>query len=286
MITYSSAALRTATGLTDIAAVNVRHCHGSKAVALTFPTGFKFSYSGDCRPSRLFTEIGKDSTVLLHEATFDDELRGDALAKLHCTTSEAVGVGIAMRARRVLLTHFSQRYQKIPIMDGVEGQDITLEDETEESDPMAVIDGNGENPEVKKSLSEMVESDATLAEILDTSASSRPNKSKMKISKVVNHSFRSTHDMKIGVAFDYMRIKVKDIALLECLTPVLLKLYEEETSKLKDSSDEKDANTNLDAGKKKKQKKTGNGRMGRVQMSDQEKLDVRNGKGLFGEKEK
>ncbi|KAL9121053.1 MAG: hypothetical protein Q9187_002397, partial [Circinaria calcarea] len=249
--TEISNALRAATGLTDFAAANVAHCHGAKAVSLTFPTGFKFSYSGDCRPSRSFTEIGQDSTVLLHEATFDDELKGDAEAKQHCTTSEALGVGIAMGARRVLLTHFSQRYQKIPVMDGLEGQDLELEeaDGTNGDSPMSALDPGSATFGSKTSLGEMVESDTALDEIL--SADSRPHRQSPsrirsrsrstspsainnsnnhppgspKIIKVHSSGSKSRiQDMKIGVAFDYMRVKVRDIALLEKFTPALLKL--------------------------------------------------------------
>ncbi|MCJ1466390.1 hypothetical protein MMC07_005009 [Pseudocyphellaria aurata] len=107
--------LKSMTGLADIATCHVNHCRGAQAVSLTFPTGFKFSYSGDCRPSSRFAEIGKGSTVLLHEATFEDERQDDALAKKHSTISEAIAVGKKMGARRILLTHFSQRYSKIPV---------------------------------------------------------------------------------------------------------------------------------------------------------------------------
>ncbi|KAK0124389.1 hypothetical protein ONS95_009351 [Cadophora gregata] len=109
-------------GLTSIQACGVEHCHGALAVAFNFPNGFKVAYSGDCRPSERFVEIGRDATLLIHEATFDDELRSDAIAKKHSTTSEALGVGERMNARRILLTHFSQRYQKIPVMK-TEGKD-------------------------------------------------------------------------------------------------------------------------------------------------------------------
>jgi len=108
-------------GLTSISACNVDHCHGSLAVVLDFPNGFRAAYSGDCRPSEEFSRLGKGATLLIHEATFDDELEMDALSKKHCTTSEALGVGKKMEARRILLTHFSQRYQKIPVMN--EGTD-------------------------------------------------------------------------------------------------------------------------------------------------------------------
>ncbi|KAI0115037.1 hypothetical protein F4814DRAFT_418018 [Daldinia grandis] len=104
-------------GLERITACHVKHCFGALATVFTFPSGFKVAYSGDCRPSDDFVQIGKGTTLLIHESTFDDELQGDAIAKRHSTMSEAIDVGRRMGARRVLLTHFSQRYQKIPIME-------------------------------------------------------------------------------------------------------------------------------------------------------------------------
>lgn len=105
--------LRKATGLTDLLTTYVSHCRGAMAVSLVFHSGFKISFSGDCRPSNTFAEIGEDSTVLIHEATFDDSMAGSAIAKKHSTTGEAIQIGRQMRARAILLTHFSQRYQKI-----------------------------------------------------------------------------------------------------------------------------------------------------------------------------
>jgi len=110
-------------GLSSIQACPVEHCHGSLAAAFTLPNGFKFAYSGDCRPSQQFADIGQGATLLIHEATFDDELQGDAYAKRHSTTSEALDIGRKMNARRILLTHFSQRYQKIPVLDDQRGMD-------------------------------------------------------------------------------------------------------------------------------------------------------------------
>ncbi|MCJ1386757.1 hypothetical protein MMC17_009883 [Xylographa soralifera] len=299
-------AMRTATGLTKLAAANVPHCHGSKGVAVTFPSGFKFAYSGDCRPSRSFAEIGKGATVLLHEATFDDELRGDAQAKLHSTTSEAIGVGIVMGARRVLLTHFSQRYQKLPVMDGLSGQDLELEDEKDASveDSMAPVD-TGELPARHKSIGEMVEDDSSLNDLLAppprkpirdrvgddspvadilTPYLSKPNSrpSSPRISKVNTTRHKPANDMKIGVAFDYMRVKVKDIALLEKFTPALLKLY--------DQSPQYDSDSKSDEGKSagarnerinREKTKIGGGKMGRVRQSEGETRAVRRGVGLF-----
>lgn len=51
------------------------------------------------------------------QATFEDSLAEEAIAKKHCTTSEAVQAGAQAGAFRTLLTHFSQRYPKIPVVD-------------------------------------------------------------------------------------------------------------------------------------------------------------------------
>lgn len=109
-------------GLSSIVACQVTHCHQALAVVLKFPNGFSVAYSGDCRPSAEFARIGKGATVLIHEATFDNELEGDAIAKKHSTTANALWVAKKMEARRILLTHFSQRYQKIPVMDNSDDQ--------------------------------------------------------------------------------------------------------------------------------------------------------------------
>lgn len=138
---HLSPLLRSATGLENLLTVNVSHCQGSKAVSLVFPDGFKFSYSGDCRPSPAFAKIGQNSTVLLHEATFEDEMQGDAIAKKHSTTKEALQIGRMMKAKNVLLTHFSQRYQKLPKVGAFgrsEGEGEGEKGGEGEEDPMPV----------------------------------------------------------------------------------------------------------------------------------------------------
>ncbi|KAL2136592.1 hypothetical protein VTI74DRAFT_2897 [Chaetomium olivicolor] len=103
--------------LPKIEACYVDHCHEATAVVLTFPdTGLKIAYSGDCRPSTTFANLARGAHLLVHECTFEDELGGDAVAKKHSTLSEALEVGRKMGARRILLTHFSQRYPKLPVV--------------------------------------------------------------------------------------------------------------------------------------------------------------------------
>ncbi|KAI0128758.1 tRNA processing endoribonuclease [Xylariales sp. AK1849] len=120
-------------GLERIEATSVEHCYGALATAFTWPSGLKIAYSGDCRPSDGFVKIGQGSTVLIHESTFDDELKGDAIAKKHSTMSEAIDVGRRMGARRILLTHFSQRYQKVPVLE--ENLEIRADAQGDEKKP-------------------------------------------------------------------------------------------------------------------------------------------------------
>lgn len=41
----------------------------------------------------------------------------EAIARNHSTTNEAIEVGNSAGAYRIILTHFSQRYPKIPVFD-------------------------------------------------------------------------------------------------------------------------------------------------------------------------
>jgi ribonuclease BN (tRNA processing enzyme) len=90
---------------------------------------FIFAFSGDTRPCQRFVRVcqarvhsrcracGDNQPLdhnqvhfLLHEATFDEEEQEMAIAKKHSTIREALHVAQNVKAERVLLTHFSQRY--------------------------------------------------------------------------------------------------------------------------------------------------------------------------------
>ncbi|KAI9753515.1 MAG: hypothetical protein M4579_005112 [Chaenotheca gracillima] len=213
-------------GISDFQSVMVQHCHGSQAVSITWPDGFKFSYSGDCRPSLPFQEIGKDTTVLVHEATFDDELIGDARAKKHSTTSEAIGVGVGMGARRIILTHFSQRYQKIPVLGDI--------DPFAAREPSSMEDAYPDSPP----------------------PSPPPiSQQSIKENRVAPVSIRrAAYDLKVGVAFDLMRVKVGEINQLEYFTPALSILLDQELASEKDSDKRPDIVMDEGSGKTKKAK--------------------------------
>lgn len=197
-----------AIGLTDIQAVGVTHCVGSRAVSITMPSGFKVSYSGDCRPSRRFAEIGKGSTVCIHEATFDDELQGDAMAKRHSTTSEALSVALGMGAKACVLTHFSQRYQKVPVLEYTDSDDAIpslVEAQEDDDEPMT---------------------DAGAA--ATTSALAEADSAPVGETKQTTIKLKAGTEMKVCVAFDLMKVKVGEMAQMEKLTPVLVALFADE----------------------------------------------------------
>ncbi|CUG86794.1 beta lactamase-like protein, putative [Bodo saltans] len=95
------------------------HAHGIVLQKLRASNDEPFAvlYSGDTRPNELLIQRGRQFgplDVLIHEATFDDSLAAEAKYKNHSTTGEAIEVARRCHAKTVLLTHFSQRYPKLP----------------------------------------------------------------------------------------------------------------------------------------------------------------------------
>lgn len=104
----------------DLKTCRVPHLEFSYAISITsnvLPKNeeeFKLTFSGDTIPCESLIELGKDSSLLIHEATFEDTLVGDAAKKMHSTISQAIEQGQKMEAKYTLLTHFSQRYNILP----------------------------------------------------------------------------------------------------------------------------------------------------------------------------
>ncbi|KAG9457534.1 hypothetical protein H6P81_002042 [Aristolochia fimbriata] len=111
-------------GLTSFPVVHCPQAYGIvlkakdriNGVAKNIP-GWKLVYSGDTRPCQALIDASLGATILIHEATFEDAMLEEAVAKNHSTTKEAIGVGDAANVYRIILTHFSQRYPKIPVVD-------------------------------------------------------------------------------------------------------------------------------------------------------------------------
>ncbi|KZO98516.1 hypothetical protein CALVIDRAFT_469168, partial [Calocera viscosa TUFC12733] len=98
----------------SIIATEVLHRSRCHALVCRRKDGFSFAYSADTMPCETFVEAGRGVRVLIHEATFADDEEVNAVRKTHSTAKQAVTIGRQMGAEHTLLTHFSQRYPKMP----------------------------------------------------------------------------------------------------------------------------------------------------------------------------
>ncbi|KAK8152873.1 hypothetical protein BKA80DRAFT_227471 [Phyllosticta citrichinensis] len=244
-------------GLQDLRTCFVHHCHNAQAVSLTWPDAtradqsaedskpFKVSYSGDCRPNyNQFTEIGRHSTLLIHEATFEDGLLGDAKAKRHSTTSEALAVGARMRAKCVLLTHFSQRYQKLPVMvREPEGKDDDKDDGENESAPAAAEEQEGQQDDNAMDVDGPPEEAAGFFDMVDSAEGITLPKEVAAVTPAADEPAAAPakivvkSDMRVGFASDLMRIKMGEFAELEYFVPAMEKLFAEEAKEEVEAGD-------------------------------------------------
>ncbi|RLV91013.1 Ribonuclease Z [Spathaspora sp. JA1] len=101
-------------GLESVSTVRAIHCFNSYSSIFKFRLGdnetFQLSYSGDTRPNPKFAEVGFGSDLLVHEASLENFLIEEALAKKHSTMIEAVCTSKIMECPKIILTHFSSRY--------------------------------------------------------------------------------------------------------------------------------------------------------------------------------
>jgi len=208
----------------------VSHCQRAQAISVTFSNGFKLSYSGDCRPSAAFAKIGKDSDVLIHEATFDDGMEGDAIAKRHSTIGEALGVAHAMKAKNVILTHFSQRYQKLPTLTDVRPPDQT---KFEEDDDAADSSGPVEDPALTENTvltgDDLKQLDQAASSKARAQASSAPPALKTQTSLQ-----EAAEQMSICIAFDLMRVTIPQIKDMYKFYPAIELMFNHEQAKSDD----------------------------------------------------
>ncbi len=74
--------------------------------------GRKITYSADTAPCKELIELGKNSDIIIHEATFSERLAETAEEKKHSTSVDAANDALKMNAKQLVLTHISSRYQE------------------------------------------------------------------------------------------------------------------------------------------------------------------------------
>ncbi|HKG22866.1 MAG TPA: ribonuclease Z [Blastocatellia bacterium] len=80
--------------------------------------GKSIAYCTDTRPFAASVELARDADLLIHEATYTEELVREADEYGHSTAAQAARIAREAGARRLLLTHFSSRYTDLgPLLD-------------------------------------------------------------------------------------------------------------------------------------------------------------------------
>jgi ribonuclease Z len=78
--------------------------------------GRKIVYSGDTGPSELLVKLAEKADLLIHEATFEDELKERAMEDGHSTPSIAAETAKEAGVKRLVLTHISARYKDANVL--------------------------------------------------------------------------------------------------------------------------------------------------------------------------
>jgi len=76
--------------------------------------GRKVVYTGDTRPCERTVEVAKDADLLIHDASFSEELKDWAVESGHSTAKEAAEIAKMANVKKLILTHISARYSKNP----------------------------------------------------------------------------------------------------------------------------------------------------------------------------
>lgn len=90
----------------------VEHVEGSHGCVLTVGGAWRVAYSGDHSAAKddFVQRVGR-CDLLIHEASFSDDMEKEALDRNHSTIGQAIDAGDRLQAKFIVLTHFSARYK-------------------------------------------------------------------------------------------------------------------------------------------------------------------------------
>ena len=78
--------------------------------------GRKIGISGDTRPNDGLADFFRDCDLLIFESTYGEDHRDKAAEHLHSTAKEAAELAVKARVKKLVLTHFSARYDDVSVL--------------------------------------------------------------------------------------------------------------------------------------------------------------------------
>lgn len=84
--------------------------------ATTTKKGKKITFISDTRLCDTCFELAKDSDLLICESTYDNSLEDKAREYKHLTCGQAAEIAKKSKSKKLILTHFSQRYKTVTKM--------------------------------------------------------------------------------------------------------------------------------------------------------------------------
>ena len=101
----------------DVQLPDGRVAHPSDVLGPARP-GKVIAYCIDTRPCAAALELARNADLLIHEATYTDDLTAEAREFGHSTAAQAARVAAESGARRLLITHFSTRFSDVtPLLE-------------------------------------------------------------------------------------------------------------------------------------------------------------------------
>jgi ribonuclease Z len=101
----------------DVQLGDGRVIHSREVVGPARP-GKAVAYCTDTRPFAGTVELARNVDLIIHEATYTNDMTYEARDYGHSTAAQAAQVAADARARRLLITHFSTRYADVgPLYD-------------------------------------------------------------------------------------------------------------------------------------------------------------------------
>lgn len=78
--------------------------------------GRKIGISGDTRPDDNLIEFFYDCDLLIFDSTYTDEHKEKAKDNMHSTAREAATLAVKSNVRKIILSHFSARYEDVKLL--------------------------------------------------------------------------------------------------------------------------------------------------------------------------